>query len=213
MSPEPLTPEPLAPGPLAPARALRLGAEIAQAGRGILAVLRGDPEWARRFDLSTAGFLRSFLGPLLAAPFYVFASAMVTRAYMGGRTPPAAALWGAALAHGLDAVVFPLLIALAARPLRIAGGYAGFVIVTNWSSLFLNGLLAALSLLALFGHDGLQAFFLFTPVMLCISVFLVWRTGRVALSYEVGPVLLVVVLSVAVGAGAEKLVELIVSAA
>ena len=175
-------------------------------------MLRGDPAWPTRFDITTGGFLRSFYGPLLAAPLYVFASAIVTRAYLEDRPFPAEALWGSALAHGLDALGFPLLIALLAKPLRIAGGYAAFIIVTNWSSLFLNGLLALLSLLALLGKDGVQAFLLFTPVMLCLSVFLVWRTGRAALSYEIGPVLLVVVLSVASGAASEKLAELAVSA-
>ena len=185
------------------------GGEIGRAGRGLLAVIRGDPAWTSRFDLTATGFLRSFLGPILALPFYVFGSALVTRALMNGRLVADDVLWGAALAHGIDAVGFPLLIALIARPLKIDAGYPAFIVVINWASLYLNILLAAASLLALAGHDGLEAFSLVTLVLLCLSVFFVWRAGRMTLSREAAPVLLVVVLSVAVSAAADQAVQFI----
>ncbi len=191
-----------------PVRPPSLTAEVLRAGRGLLAVIAGDPAWQQRFDLTLAGFWRSFFGPALALPLYVFSSAVVTRALMEGHAAPASVLWGAAAARALEAVAFPLLIALIARPLRIGEGYGAFIIVTNWASLYLDALLAVLALLALGGHDGLQAFGLLIPVLLCLSVFFVWRAGRVALSGEIAPVLLVVVLSVAVSAAADGVVQL-----
>ena len=192
-----------------PPRPPSLTADAVRAGRGVLAVMAGDPAWPKRFDLTAAGFWRSFFGPALALPLYVFSSALVTRALMDGHPVPASLLWGAAAARTLEAMAFPLLIALIARPMRIGAGYGAFVIVTNWASLYLDLLLALVSLLALGGHDGLQAFSLLIPILLCLSVFFVWRAGRIALSHEVAPVLLVVVLSVAVSAAADEIVQLL----
>ena len=51
-------------------------------------------------------------------------------------------------------------------------------------------------------------FSLLTLVLLCLSVFFVWRAGRLTLSHEVAPVMLVVVLSVAVSAASDQVAQL-----
>jgi hypothetical protein len=190
-----------------------LARQIASAGRGLADLIAAKPDWPKNFDLSTTGFLRSFLGPILALPLHLFAFAVVERAMLNGKTMPAADFYLVALAHVVDMTAFPLLIALLAKPLRIGGGYPAFVIVTNWASLFLNLVFAGAALLALGGAQGVELFRLVYLVLLCFSVFLVWRFGRAVLSREVAPVLLVVVLSVAVSAGADQVAGWVLSLA
>jgi len=188
-----------------------LAEQVASAGRGLAGLITAKPGWPSCFDFSTTGFIRSFIGPFLALPLHLFAFAVVERAILGGKTMPAADFGLVTLAHVIDLIAFPLLIAALARPLRIGDGYPAFVIVTNWASLFLNIVFAGAALLALGGAQGLELFRVVYLVLLCFSVFLVWRSGRLTLSREVAPVLLVVVLSVAVGAGADQVAGWVLS--
>lgn len=170
----------------------------------MLAITLGDLAWPRWFDLSVPGFVRSFLAPALALPLDVFCSAMEVRQTQPVTTPE---LWGAAAANAINAVGFPLLIALVAKPLRIDAGYPAFIIVTNWAGLLCNVLLLAASPLLLAGQDGLGTFAVIQLVLLCLSILVVWRTARETLSRERAPVLLVMVLFVAVSAVSELVVQ------
>lgn len=212
MKPEgaPLGGEPSAPRP---GDSAELGVQIASAWRGLVDLLAAKPDWPRNFDLSARGFVRSFLGPLLALPLHMFGFGLVERVMRNGRPPPGSHFGWVALAHVIDMFAFPLLIALIARPLRIGGGYTAFIIVLNWAALFVNLAFAAAAPMALIGEGGLDLFRLVYMILLCFSVFLVWRSGRVMLSREAAPVLLVVVLSVAVGAAADQLAAVVVSVA
>ncbi len=192
--------KPRAPDP----QSVDLAEQAASAGRGLVRLIAARADWPRYFDLSTTGFLRSFVGPVLALPLHLFAFAVVERTLLGGKTMPTADFGWVALAHLVDMIAFPLLIAVLARPLRIGGGYPAFVIVINWASLFLNLVFAGAALLALGGAQGVEMFRFVYLILLCFSVFFVWRSGRLTLSREVAPVLLVVVLSVAVSAGADQ---------
>ena len=185
---------------------LGLTQEIGLAGRGIVRLARFDPRWWEAFDFSTTGFVRSFLARLLGLPFYLFFAAVIDRALSHGQIGTWAALWPETAAFLIDLVVYPLLIALIARPLKIAAGYAAFIIVTNWTSLFLNVVLALVSVLATAGEGGLAVFGLFWFVLAGLAIFLTWRAARETLSHELAPVVLVVVLSVASGALIDQLV-------
>jgi hypothetical protein len=181
-----------------PGRPGSLG-EILNAGRGF-------------FDLTPGGFIRSFFAPAIALPFYVFAAGLIARNMAATPTVPTSDLWGAGLAHILDAAAFPALIALLARPLQISQGYGGFIIVTNWASLFLNMILAAASLFAFASADGLEAFKLISLGVLGVWIFIIWRSGRLLLSKEIAPVMLMVVLSVGVGVLADAVSDWVVKA-
>ncbi len=171
--------------------------EARAAASGIVRLVRGDSTWHEGFDFTTAGFVRSFIGPVLALPLYVAAVALVERPSSDGL------LWQAALAHLLDAFGFPVLLAVIAGPMRFKAGYAAFVTVNNWAALYLNVALAGASLFALLGPAGEQAFSLCSLVLLCLSVLIVWRLARETLSHELAPIVLVVVLSLAWGAFAD----------
>ena len=178
--------------------------EARAAASGIVRLVRGDPAWAEGFDFTTAGFVRSFLAPVVALPLYVAAVALVER-------PAAdAMLWQAALAHLLDTFGFPLLLALISGPMRFKAGFAAFVTVSNWAALYLNMALAAASLFALLGPPGGQAFSWCSLLLLCLSVLITWRIARETLSHELAAIVLVVVLSLAWGAfadvGAQRLI-------
>ncbi len=194
----------------APLNAGRPGhvSEIVGAFRGVLAVAWANDRWTRAFDLTPGGFIRSFFGPAMALPLYVLSAGLVARAAAGSADVPTGEVVSAALAHVINAAGFPLIIALIARPLKIMPGYGAFIIVTNWAGLFVTGLVALASLLTLLGEEGMQAFIGASVFILCLWVFFTWRAARAALTRDIAPVLLVVVLAVAVDAGADKLGDL-----
>jgi hypothetical protein len=171
--------------------------EILQAGRGLGRLLRFDPKWAELFDFSLSGFLRSFYGPLLALPFYVFFVAMVQAIQVAERGVSLPILGVAAGQHLLDAFGYVLLIGLIAKPLGIGAGFSAFATIINWAALYLNAVLALASLLLLGGPDGLEIFAQIYRILLVVSVFLVWRAGRETLTRDIAPLVLVVVLSLA----------------
>jgi hypothetical protein len=185
-----------------PGRPGTLG-EIFNAGRGALALAALRPDWTSFYDLTPGGFIRSFFGPAIALPLYVFDAGLVARNMAKTADVPIAALWSAGLAHVLDAATFPALIFLLARPLKIVKGYGPFIVVTNWTALFLNAILAAGSLLVFAGADGLRAFQAVSLVVVCVWIFFTWRAARVLLTKEIAPVLLIVVLSIGIGTFAE----------
>jgi hypothetical protein len=183
--------------------ATALTREIADAGVGVGRLLRYDPRWPYGFDPTVRGFLRSFLGPLLALPFALVVARIIT-ANQGEANLD---LWAAAVSHVVSALAYPVLIALIARPLGLGQGYAGFIVVVNWSSLYLNAAAAAAGALTLFGANGYTLFTLTWFLIFCASLFVIWRAAREILSDDIGPAVLMVVLSVAVTFGVDQLAD------
>lgn len=188
--------------------------EIASAGVGVGRLIRYDPRWPDGFTPTTSGFLRSFLGPLLALPFALIVAAAYASAepdHAAATSVSASALITlAAIAHLLYSLGYPVLIGALARPLQIGEGYAGFVIVANWSSLFFNVALAGASSLALFGEPGFAAFGLLAVGLFGLSIFVIWRAAREVLSHEIAVALLAVVLSVGMVALSNQVASLLV---
>jgi hypothetical protein len=181
------------------AAAEALAAEGAAAGQGLVRLITFNPRWAEGFDASTAGFLRSFIAPLLALPLYL-PVAQVLSEKLEGAPSDSTSLAAAGMAHLINAFGFPALVALWARPLRFQAGYAGFVVVTNWASLLLNALLALATLTVLGGPSGVELFKVLALGLFALSIFVTWRAARETLTHEIAPILLVVVLSVALSA-------------
>jgi hypothetical protein len=178
--------------PEAPART---GWEALDAGRGLGRLLWLNPKWAESFDFSFAGFLRSFYGPLMALPFYLFCSALFEATQMEHPVTPVL-LAVAAGEHLADALGYVGLVFLIARPLGIAGGVAAFVTVLNWRVLYLTGALGVASLLLMAGPGGTALFAWSCLVLLAVSLAVVWRAIRETLTKELAPGLLLVVLLV-----------------
>jgi len=174
-----------------------LSREASHAAWGLMALVRHQPDWALGFDPSARGFVRSFLAQALALPFYLFTAAMIAKT----QTPGGGfvTLWGSGLSDVMDAVAYPVVVAAFARPLKLGAGFSAFIVVINWASLFLNVLLALASLAAVFGREGYAVFSTAAVALFALSVFITWRAARAALTPELAPALLMVVLSVAVG--------------
>ena len=180
-----------------------LSREIGGAGRGVLRLARFDPRWPEDFDFSAVGFYRSFFAPALALPFTLVLTALA--ATEGGSKPlTATLLWAAALTHVITALGFPLLVAAFARPFAFTVGYAGFIVLVNWSNLFITFALCAVSPLTLLGKDGFGFFNFFWLVLSLAQIFMIWRSARMTLSTEFPPALLMVVLWVAIGVASDQ---------
>ena len=170
--------------------------EIAGAGIGVGRLIRYDPRWPEGFTPTAGGFVRSFLGPLLGLPFYLLVSAAMSA---GDAGPVSRILWASGVSDVINAIAFPALIAAIARPLKIGEGYAGFIIIVNWASLFMNICAAAAAALTLTGDGGQQIFVFVWLALFGLSLFVTWRAARETLSPEIPIALLMVVLSVGVG--------------
>lgn len=184
--------------------------EAAEAAWGLTALLRFRPDWHMGFDASARGFVRSFLAQAAALPFYLVAAALISRS---AETPQGAGLlWAAGVAHILDAIGYAVLVAFVCRWLRLGGGYSGFIVVVNWSSLYLNLLLALASLAAGFGREGYAVFGTAAISLFALSLFITWRAARETLTDELGPALLMVVLAVGFGVLCDQAGALLVRA-
>lgn len=190
-------------------RGARLGAETLDAGRSVLRLIRFDPLWAEGLDLSADGFLRSFWAPVLALPLNL----LVTQVWAKAQGGAPASLSGTAISHLFDAAVYPAVLALLARPTGIAQGYGAFVILANWAGLFMNVALAALALPLLVVGRSASLFSVLALLLSAGYIFALWRGGRETIARRgegeapapVGPILMVIVLAVGVGAVSDQL--------
>ena len=123
-------------------------AEIRRALRGALELLRGRTEGLECFDLSVAGFWRSFAAVLLAAPLYALDVAVEAH---GGTRAGAAFFAVKALSYLADWLLFPVVVALLAKPLDLGRLYVPYIVAYNWSSVVIAALFAPATLLVGFG--------------------------------------------------------------
>lgn len=107
--------------------------EISRSLRGAAALFMGRKEGLLALDRSVEGFWRSFGAVILILPLNaitVFAIARAGRAedsFVGLFTSQLPVLL-------LDWVTFPLLLALAAKPLGVAANYVSYVVARNWAA-------------------------------------------------------------------------------
>ena len=192
------------------------GAEIRGSLAGAWEIFKGNPRGLQGFDLSVAGFWRSFLIVVpLMIPYLLVSKAQLQIAI--SEFPGAEDLelgsfyWIEAVRLLLDWFAFPVVLALLAKPLGIGRHYVGFVVVRNWSEL-----LAALPLLAaalLYGLDlvGLDGFTFVSLIATGVALYLRFRVARVALeaniSFAIGIVVFDMALSTVISLGFSRLVS------
>jgi hypothetical protein len=183
--------------------------EPLEAGRGLLRLFAFSARWQETFDFSRGGFLRSFFGPLMALPFYIFHIALVEATQVGH--PLTWDVVGAATGeHLCDAYGFLLVVVLAARLLNLAG-FPSFAVVMNWGTLWLNAALGLASPLLMAGADGVDTFRMIYLVLLVASVVLVWRAARETLTRELPVILLLVLLSIGWSVAVSQLGDLLLT--
>lgn len=151
-------------------------------------LLLGRPEAMRQFDLSVRGFWFSFVGFLFCLPANLLLMAADRRIAIESGADVASLGRGAAielLDMALDWSVFPLFLALIARPLGIGRGFVGFIIVRNWAAVILAGLSAVSVLPYLAGILGLDFTLILNVLVLGISLQFTYRIARVTLGVPI----------------------------
>ncbi len=181
----------------------RAGGEIAGAARGLTRLIRFDPQWYEGFDFSAGGFVRSFGAALAGLPFAIIMGAILFRSAGVSQEVLTRGLAATGVGYAVNAVGFPLLAALIARPVGVTQGYVALIVVLNWAGLFLTMLLAAGSLAVLVGAGPL--FGLVSLLQIALKVFVVWRAAKETLTGELGVTVLMVVLFVALDFGSDYL--------
>lgn len=115
--------------------------ELLSAGRGVLALLRGDRKAASYFDLSLRGVTSSLIVFLLVNTALAYGPALVRSGTQGGGT-------GIALILYLALTVIPIaLAALVLRQVKRLDGFVPFLVADFWSSSFLGATMALLLLI------------------------------------------------------------------
>lgn len=118
---------------------------IAEAGRslkGAWLLFADRADALAHFNVSRAGFYRSFAAFFIALPFYLvtihFEQGQPV-AVPGGIILDGSGAWGSRLiALALTWLALPALLRLAARPLAIEATYRQFVIARNWASVLVS---------------------------------------------------------------------------
>lgn len=196
---------------------MSLGAEIARSIRGAFRIAMLDADAPRWFNLSVEGFWRSFLAPVMLAPFYFGLILYDAGAGAGAGAGAAAEGVDAAdpdglillrvLSFTLGWVVYPLAMIPIARMLQLGGAYVPYIIMWNWSAVPQAALMVP-ALLAVEIMQPRAAGLLFMSAMLTVLFYgyLVARAGlRCAPATAAGVVVLDLVLSLLINAGVRVL--------
>ena len=110
---------------------------------GAWLVMRGRAEGLNRLDLSLEGFWRSFAAILLIIPFAVLG--LISQRELVPEdvgAPPDAGIGLEAVALLGDWLTFPLVFAVIARPLGLAGRYVPFIVARNWASVLITAMVS-----------------------------------------------------------------------
>lgn len=109
-------------------------ADIRHGVAGAFLLIRGRPEFAQHFDVSTAGFFRSYAAAILALPAYLFLVLAAARG--GGGAVPA---WAHVLEYVSLWLYFPILAALVTRLLGRGAALVPWTVAHNWTTAVVFG--------------------------------------------------------------------------
>jgi len=156
--------------------------------RGVTRMLTYRDGWREHFDISLSGFLGSFQAAIWGIPFYIAILltqselAMQITAADPGLDPPATAGLGYALArYAAIWLYFPILARVFVDFFKIPKSYAPWVIVHNWTVLFVLIANAATGLPFLIGATSLEGYYAFSTLFVTGAVFAHIRAATGAL--------------------------------
>ncbi len=170
--------------------------EAARSIIGSFHILRGratEDVW-NWFNLTDAGFWRSFSAFIIAAPIYLAASRLGVPAELD--TDAQKAVVGAAMLKGLFVLAlqwisWPIVMVFVARQLKLSQQYARYIIVYNWSTVLVLLIQVPPVLLYHYGLVSMQAAAFLMLFALGLVLYLRWQVARIALA---APALLAVML-------------------
>ena len=186
---------------------MTLGAEIVRSIRGAVRIALLDPDAPAWFNLTIQGFWRSFLAPILLAPFYLAIILDESGGEAAEATDQGSSVFVRILAFAVGWIAFPLLMIPIARMLQLGGAYVSYIIMWNWSAVPQ----AAVMIPAIAGLDVLPQqtrglLFMSATVTVLFYGYLVARAGlRCAPFTAAGVVALDLVLSLLVNAAFRNL--------
>ena len=177
-------------------------------------LFRGRPHAMRGFDVSIAGFWRSFgVIVLLCVPYAITVVAEQRIIAEQAIILPAAfheSAYALAKSVGfvLDWICYPLVLALLARPLAISHHYVGYVVARNWTSAIAILPYMVPALLYNFGLISAGLTMLLTLVAVGIVLRYRYVVARTALGVTaglaIGLVVLDTVLSIVIGTAVNR---------
>lgn len=182
--------------------------EMTAALRGFAAVLRGEADALRHYDLSVDGFWRSFWPALLlTVPYVLLLEPLVAAA--GEDAGGVGYIAGQGLLQLANWFVYLGLMIVLCRAFGLTGRYAAFVVLYNWAQAI--AILATLPVLALTQWGLLPPG---TPlgwsgILLLVWLYAVVRMARIALGAPLPAALMAALLDLAVTVLLHRLVDFI----
>ena len=144
-----------------------------------------DPGGMRWLNLSSDGFFRSFFAAVLLAPAYFLVAWVGSMPGPDPANAPSRSIVADLVSYPLLWLVFPLLLAAAAKPLGLARQYAAGVIALNWAQVVIMAVVLPITLLALTGALGPFGALLYLSAY-AASLFYTWFVLRTALETTAG---------------------------
>jgi hypothetical protein len=139
-----------------------------------------DPSGIRWLNLSSDGFYRSFFAAVLIAPAYFLVAWVGSMPGPEPAATPPRSIIADVISYPLLWLVFPLLLAVAARPLGLGRQYAAGVIALNWAQVVIMAVVLPITLFALTGALGPFGALLYLSAY-AASLFYTWFVLRTAL--------------------------------
>ncbi|MBB5753157.1 hypothetical protein [Prosthecomicrobium pneumaticum] len=164
----------------------------ARALAGAWRIFLGDRAALSAFDVSAEGFWRSFGAVLFTAPTYLLIILFEERMRIAADPllvvgAPFYAARGAGFL--IDIAFMPVLLALAARPLKIEAGYSAYIVVRNWGGVLILLPMAGLMVLTGWGILPLGLSTLLQLGVLIMALRFQVELARTALGWPLGPAL------------------------
>jgi hypothetical protein len=152
----------------------------------------------RLFDVTVDGFWRSFQAIVLVAPGYALTviaeeQRVLSDSVVEENFSQSVYFLDKVVALGIDWVAFPILLALVARPLGIAGVYPGYIVARNWAAVIATVPFGAIALLTIFGVLGNDTGAILSFAAIAVVLRYNFIVARAALGASIGFAVAVVV--------------------
>lgn len=152
--------------------------EIASSLRAAWRLLFLDAQAMAGFNLTMAGFWRSFFAAAFGLPYYVL---VLWDSYAAGEIGLPAAI----LAYVLSWIIFPVIAALLAHILQLGRNYIGYIIAFNWAGALVPQPLLLLALLNKAGIVDENAYSMITLGLFVAFLWYGWAVTRIGLGASV----------------------------
>lgn len=172
--------------------------EIVQSLTGAFEIFLDRPNAMRHFNVSVTGFWRSFSAIALVAPIYALSAlaerqVALTDALHAAQFDDGLFSLNKILALGIDWITLPLLLALIAGRIGIAGTYPAFIIARNWGSVLATIPFGIVGVLFVSGVIDAEAADILSLGMLFIVLRYNYLIARRALEVSIGFAVVLVV--------------------